>query len=258
MRLDLVIPAHNEERRIDRTLRVYRSMMSDPETRFMVALDHCTDGTSEIVRGHARDDSRVEMVTYPKLGKGGVVMETFRRCRAETVGFVDADCSTPPGELMRLVDTVVAGADVAIASRRHPSAVVPRRGRVRQLTSSAFPLLVRLAFHLPFTDTQCGAKVARREVLESVLPLLSSRDFLFDVDLLVAATRLGWHVAEVPTVWIDQEGSHVRPMSDARRMAASTLRLWLHHRVIPLPERPGPIIDLRDRPAERALTGADR
>jgi glycosyltransferase involved in cell wall biosynthesis len=246
MRLDLVIPAHNEEDRIDRTLRAYRSMVSDPDVRFLVALDDCTDGTAEVVLGHMRDDSRVALRSYPKLGKGGVVMESFRRSDADLVGFVDADGSTPPGELMRLVDTVDAGADLAIASRRHPSAVVPRKRPVwRRLTSSMFPRLVRLAFRLEFDDTQCGAKVARREVLESVLPLLSSRDFLFDVDLLVTATHLGWKVAEVPTVWIDQHGSRLGGPSVARRMAASLLRLWLHHRVIPLPERRDRVIDLR-------------
>lgn len=258
LRLDLVIPAHNEEGRIDRTLRAYRSMMTDRDVRFMVALDECTDATADIVRRHADEDDRVVLLSYPKLGKGGVVMESFRRCRADLVGFVDADCSTPPGEILRLVDALDHGADLAIASRRHPSAVVPRRRRVgRRLTSSIFPRLVRMAFGLPFDDPQCGAKVARREVLESTLPLLSSRDFLFDVDLLVTATHLGWSVEEVPTVWVDQAGSKLRGLADTARMTASVLRLWIHHRVIPLPERPGTVVDLREHRVPAGFPGGD-
>jgi hypothetical protein len=38
----------------------------------------------------------------------------------------------------------------------------------------------------------------------------------------------------VPTVWIDRDGSRMEPVGDAKRMAASALRLWLHHRVIPV------------------------
>lgn len=247
LRLDLVIPAHNEETRIDRTLRAYRSRITDPDVRFVVALDNCTDATADIVRRHADDDGRVVLFSYPKLGKGGVVMESFRRCRGDLVGFVDADCATPPGEVLHLVDALEQGADMAIASRWHPSAVVPRRRRVgRRVTSSVFPRLVRMAFGLPFEDTQCGAKVARREVLESTLPLLSSRDFLFDVDLLVTAIHLGWSVVEVPTVWVDQDGSKMRGVADTARMTASVLRLWIHHQVIPLPEAPNMVVDLRD------------
>ena len=54
---------------------------------------------------------------YPKLGKGGVLMETFRRCDADLVGFVDADCATPPAELARMTEQA-ADTDGVIASRR--------------------------------------------------------------------------------------------------------------------------------------------
>ena len=235
MRLDIVIPAHNEDHRIDRTLGAYRARCTDPHTRFLVALDDCTDGTAGIVRRHAAHDPRVELFEYPKLGKGGVIMETLRRADAELVGFVDADCATPPAELLLLAEVAERG-DGAIASRRHPASVLPRRRPMaRRLTSAGFALLVRRLFRLPYADTQCGAKVVRRDVAERCLPYLSSRDFLFDVDLLLVADRLGYRIAEVPTVWVDQEGSRVRAAADARRMAASSLRLWLHHRLLPVP-----------------------
>ena len=44
-------------------------------------------------------------------------METFRRCDADLVGFVDADCATPPAELARMT-VQAADADGVIASRR--------------------------------------------------------------------------------------------------------------------------------------------
>jgi glycosyltransferase involved in cell wall biosynthesis len=232
MRLDLVIPAHNEEHRIDRTLRAYRAQIA-PGTRVTVALDRCTDGTADAVRPHL-EDRRIRMFDFPKYGKGGVLMEAFRHCDAKLVGFVDADCATPPSEIDRLADAV-AGADGAIATRRHPAALLPaERPFSRGVSSAGFAFGVQRLFGLPFSDTQCGAKVFRREVVAEALPLLSSRDFLFDVDLLLTARRLGHEIREVPTVWIDQEGSRVSAMRDAKRMAASALRLWVHHRVLPV------------------------
>lgn len=237
MRLDVIVPAHNEAHRIDRTLNAFRSRISDPAVRFFVALDHCTDGTGDLVERHARIDSRVEVVHYPKLGKGGVIMETLRRCDADLVGFVDADCATPPAEFLRLAE-VAETADVAIATRWHPAAVLPSpRPLSRKLESRMFARLVRTMFGLPYSDTQCGAKVLRSKVVKTVVPLLSSRDFLFDVDLLLACQRLGFRVVEVPTVWVDQPGSRVHPARDGKRMALSALRLWLHSRVLPIPAR---------------------
>ncbi len=237
MRIDIVIPAFNEERRIDRTLRAYRSGVADPRVRFLVALDSCTDGTADIVRNHAEVDPRVELHEFPKLGKGGVIMESFRRCDADIVGFVDADCATPPAEFLRLAEWT-DHVDGAIASRAHPASVLPgHRPAARRIASWVFSRLTRRLFGLPFSDTQCGAKVVRRHVIDGVLPLLSARDFLFDVDLLLTADRLGYRVVEVPTVWLDQEGSHLSAGSDARQMAISSLRLWFHHRVLPVDRR---------------------
>jgi glycosyltransferase involved in cell wall biosynthesis len=234
LHLDVVIPAHDEEHRIDRTLTVYRSICSSHDIRFLVALDDCRDRTAEIVRRHAAEDPRVELHEYRRLGKGGVIMETFRRANAELVAFVDADCATPPTELLRLAEAA-AQADVAIGSRWHPAAIVPApRPLSRRLASATFAFWVRQLFGLPYRDTQCGAKVIRREVVEAVLPLLSSRDFLFDVDLLLVARALGFRIVEVPTIWIDREGSRLRVLHDAKRMVASSLRLWAHHLIQPV------------------------
>jgi glycosyltransferase involved in cell wall biosynthesis len=257
MSLDIVIPAHDEQDRIDRTLRAYRSGFPQADVRFHVALDGCHDHTADVVLGHAADDDRVTLHEFPKLGKGGVLMEVFRRCDADLVGFVDADCATPPAELARLTEE--AGAvDGVIASRRHPASLTPsRRPGSRRLTSSGFAWMVRHLFHLPYADTQCGAKVLHRRVVDRVVPLLSSRDFLFDVDLLIVARHLGFAVKEVPTIWIDQANSKLHAGRDASRMMKSALRLWLHHRVIPLEGAAAPVAtDPTGRAAE--LTSADR
>jgi glycosyltransferase involved in cell wall biosynthesis len=238
LRLDIVMPAHNEQARIARTLRAYRAACPDAGVRILVALDACTDGTAEIVRSHARADPRVRMLEYPKLGKGGVIAETFERSDAELVGFVDADGATPPRELLRLADAARRN-DGAIASRRHPAAVLPaRRPLAREVTSAGFASSVRMLMGLPYRDTQCGAKVLRREVVRDVLPRLASRDLLFDVDLLAAARERAWRIVEVPTVWIDQEGSRVSAVADSRRMGASLVRLWARRRMLAA-RRPG-------------------
>ncbi len=234
MRLDIVIPAHNEEHRIDPTLRSYRAGFPNPEVRLIVALDSCQDSTAAVVERHIRDDPRVELRVYPKMGKGGVIQETFRHCRGDLVAFVDADGATPPAELARLVDSASHAAG-AIASRRHPASVIEgRRPRARTMASATFAWLVRQLFRLPYRDTQCGAKVIRRDVLQRILPLLTTSNYAFDVDLLMVAHRLGYRLVEVPTVWIERPGSRVRLTRDAWQAARSLVDLWIDHRLRPV------------------------
>jgi hypothetical protein len=125
-------------------------------------------------------------------------------------------------------------ADGVIASRRLPAFEPRPRQRGRSLASAGFAWGVRRLFDLPYADTQCGAKVVHRHLAERAVPLMSSRDFVFDVDLLLVARRLDFHVIETPTVWIDQHGSKLRAGRDSWRMLASALRLWIH-RVMPVP-----------------------
>lgn len=231
MRLDIVIPAHNEEQRIDPTLTAYRRCLGDPETRFVVALDACTDGTAAIVRRHAAEDSRVAWAEYPKLGKGGVIAAAFAASDADLVAFVDADGATPPAELLRLV-AATRHADGAIASRRHGTAVLPvPRPLRRRVASVGFAASVRALLGLRYRDTQCGAKVLRRDAALRALDRTRTTDLSFDVDLLLAAEALGLRIVEVPTVWIDRDGSRVDVAKDTRRMGRSLLRLWARHRL---------------------------
>ena len=53
MKLDIVIPAYNEEERLGRTLLAYREGLPEADVRFFVALDRCTDDTASIVKAHA-------------------------------------------------------------------------------------------------------------------------------------------------------------------------------------------------------------
>lgn len=246
MRLDIIIPAHNEQHRIDETLLAYRETCRDSDINFVIALDDCSDHTADLVDKHAASDPRIRAVSYPRLGKGGVVSETFRASQAEYVAFVDADGATPPAELLRLVEACEhLDSDIAIASRYHPSAVLPvSRGRLRRLVGSGFAWLVRRLFALPYFDTQCGAKVIRIGAARRIVPLLSARDFVFDVDLLATARQLGFRVAEVPTVWLDKDGSRLSTGRDTLRMAASLGLLWLRHRVVPVQLPSAEVMDL--------------
>jgi hypothetical protein len=68
--------------------------------------------------------------------------------------------------------------------------------------------------------------VLRRDAARRIVPRIGRTDFLFDVDLLLAARDTGQRVVEVPTVWIDQDGSRVDPVADTRKMGVGIVSLW--------------------------------
>jgi glycosyltransferase involved in cell wall biosynthesis len=229
MRLSVVIPAYNEEERLEPMLRAYASALgSDDE--LIVVVNGSTDRTAEVARRVAADHSALQVLEIlEKNGKGGAVRAGFARATGTYVGFADADLATPPAEFLRLLDAA-RSCDGAIASRWARGAKVYGRTWGRTLASRLFAGLVRVMFQLPFADTQCGAKVFHRRFLPAYLSASTVTDLAFDVELLLLLQRAGARIAEVPSVWTAVPGSSTLAtpgglIRNGWRMFRSLLRL---------------------------------
>jgi len=97
------------------------------------------------------------------VGKGGAVRVGFLVADAPIVAYVDADGATSPEEMRRLCELLGPGDDAIIGSRWKSGADVHvRQGLPRRVGQPVLQRLVRALFGLPYSDTQCGAKVFRR------------------------------------------------------------------------------------------------
>ncbi|MCX7819922.1 MAG: glycosyltransferase family 2 protein [Kiritimatiellae bacterium] len=230
VRLSIVVPARNEERRLGRMLDAYLPFFRDrygDAVEFIIVVNGSTDRTAELARRYAAQWPLVRVIEEPRpIGKGGAVMVGFRAARGERIGFVDADGATPPEAFEDLLHHF-DGAGAVIANRWDPRSDILRQPWTRRLASRVFNAMVRLLFGLHTTDTQCGAKVLTRRAVEDVLPHLGITQWAFDVDLLFQLRRHGHRIVEVPTVWRDVGGSHVRVGKTGLEMFIAVVRLRL-------------------------------
>ncbi|MBI4573999.1 MAG: glycosyltransferase [candidate division NC10 bacterium] len=233
LKISIIVPAHNEAGRIALPLealaRHFQETHGD-DFEIVVVTNNCWDATEEVVNQIARRYRQIRQIVIPEpIGKGGAIIEGIRRARGTLMGFVDADGSTPPAEVDRLVSQVGPG-DGVIASRWVAGASVPTpQSWVRRVFSRGFNLLVRGLFGFPYRDTQCGAKVFTREAWTAVVDKLAITDYAFDVNLLYHLRQEGFVVREAPICWHDREGSQLRLSQVVPRMFAAVLRLRLKH-----------------------------
>jgi len=231
MNLSLIIPAHNEEARIGPMLDAYLPFFTQrygDDTEFIVVVNGSTDDTAGVVGEYGERFSQLRCIVEPQaIGKGGALILGFQEARGDLVGFVDADGSTPPAAFQNLID-VIGDADVAVASRWCRGAIVsPPQPLTRRIASRVFNVLTRLLFGLRLTDTQCGAKVMKRDALAPVLDKLGITRWAFDVDLLFQMQRAGRKIVEVPTEWHDIAGSKIDILPASTEMAVALVRLRL-------------------------------
>lgn len=232
--LRIVVPACNEEHRIESTLRDYCMHFADSAVIVVVA-NGCTDATAEIVRQLQTQMPNLRLIEISgRIGKGGAVRVGLATAAEHYAGFTDADGSTPAAEFMRLYEHCKqSGADAVIGSRWLPGArLTPAQPILRRFASRVFNAVVRVLFGLPFADTQCGAKIFKRSALSEILHSLEAADFAFDIEVLWRLIKHGFRVREIPTVWSDRCASTVTLLPAAGRMLATIARMRLRESVL--------------------------
>ncbi len=195
----IVIPAYNEEQRISRTLEDYSRAF--PKAEIIVVCDG-TDKTADIVSAFASRNKMVKLIVSGKrLGKGGAIYKGFDAAKGDIVGFTDSDEGVSPPDYRKLLDEL-RNYDCVIASRRAKGAKILRnRPWHIVFVSFVFNKIVNLLFSLGVKDTQCGAKVMKREVYGKIKKDLLLTGFEFDVELLWRVKKAGLSVKEVPITW---------------------------------------------------------
>jgi len=233
LHLSVVIPAYEEAVRITRTLdRVRAYLETQPyRSEVLVVVDGGRDRTRDLVRAAAERWPALRLLDNgANRGKGYSVRRGMLDAAGRYLLFSDADLSTPIEEVERLLAVLDAGADVAVGSRAAPGADVRvRQAWWRQSMGRLFNRLVRLAALSRIRDTQCGFKCFRRDAARRIFARQRITRFAFDVEVLWIAERLGYQIAEVPVVWVNDPASRVHPVLDSVRMVADLARVRLAH-----------------------------
>ena len=191
--------------------------------------DGSTDGSDA---GLEQLGPEVHVVHLPSnQGKGRALRVGLSLGHGRYLGFIDGDGDIPAPVLGEFVDCIERGdPDFAIGSKRHPDSVVVYPW-LRRAYSFGYQVLTRLLFGLDITDTQSGIKLARREIVTELLPMLMEDGFIFDLELLAVARRRGYtNVVELPVDIRERFSSTISPRA-VLTMLLHTVRLTWRLRI---------------------------
>lgn len=228
-RLSIVIPAFNEANRLPSTLTAIAAYLKNHwqllPAEILVVNDGSLDATAACAAAFQPPEG-ISLVIHSlpeNRGKGAAVRAGLALASGEQVLLCDADLATPIEELEKLLPyagTVVCGSralDRRLISRHQPW-LRDRLGRV-------FNWVLRLLGLTKLRDTQCGFKLLPGGLAGELSKVLHFDGFVYDVELLSRAERLGFPPVEVPVRWAHVDESRVRPLADGVRMVKDALRL---------------------------------
>jgi len=238
--LSLIIPCHNESRRIPQTLPLLASSLKLFTARgitheVILVVEKSPDNTLALAQQFAAAHPNWRAIdNQVHRGKGYAVRSgmthALARAQSDYACYMDADLSTDPAaipEALALLEQNPALAIVA-GDRRHPASAVTRNpGASRPLLSRVFNLAARLLFPrtIKTRDTQCGFKMFRAPAAREIFSRARLDGFAFDVEIFHLARRLGFQIQTIPVRWADSPHTTVRALRDGAQMFRDLLRL---------------------------------
>lgn len=215
--LTVFFPAWNEEDTIERAVEAAVEACEDLVARGEIASfdvliidDASTDGTGPLADRLAAERPEVGVVHHDRnRGLGGSLKTGFAAATGELVLYTDADLPFDMAEVGKAVRLLrIYDADIVSAYRLDRTGEGPRR----MIYSFLYNHLVRLVFGVRLRDMNFAFKLVRRTVLDRVE--LRSEGSFIDVELLVRASRLGFHTVQFGVDYF------------ARTRGVSTLSSW--------------------------------
>jgi len=233
VKLSVVIPAHNEEGSIGRTVEALVLTLDREQIphEVVVVADHCSDGTEAEVARIAERHPQVRVIENQRPGGFGYAVRAgLDAYTGDAVAVMMADLSDSPEDLVTYHRLLERGFDCAFGSRFMPGARVVDYPRFKRLMNRLVNLGIRLLFRHGYNDTTNAFKAYRREVIDNVQPLLSAH-FNLTVELPLKALVRGHSYAIVPVSWTNRVAgeSKLRLQEMGSRYAFIVLYILLEH-----------------------------
>jgi dolichol-phosphate mannosyltransferase len=233
MKLSVVIPAHNEEGSIGRTVESLALTLERESIPYeiVVVADHCADGTAAEVLRVAERHSGVRAIENQRSGGFGYAVRAgLDAYTGDAVAIMMADLSDSPEDLVTYYRLLERGFDCAFGSRFMPGSHVSDYPRLKLLMNRLVNFGIRLLFRHGYNDTTNAFKAYRRDVVDNVQPLLSAH-FNLTVELPLKALVRGHSYAIVPVSWTNRVAgeSNLRLQEMGSRYAFIVLYILLEH-----------------------------
>ncbi|MDP3093461.1 MAG: glycosyltransferase family 2 protein [bacterium] len=215
MKLSVIIPAYNEERRLPKTLGeidVYLKRQTF-DYEIIVVSDGSKDGTAAVVRGLASVIQNLRLIDNKENhGKGYVVRQGLLGAGGDYRLFTDADNSTAISEIEKMWPELEKGIEIVIGSRDIKGAIIePPQPFYRVMLGNIFNLIVQAILGLwGIWDTQCGFKIMSASACQKILPKCRIDRWAFDPEILVLAKKMGYKIGQTPVRWANDPESKVK------------------------------------------------
>lgn len=191
--LTIVLPVYNEEANIAKVVTSFLTIKDriKHDLTLLIVNDGSVDGTEDVSKGLARNHPTVRYLYHRNnVGYGGALISGFRAAKTDYVALADGDGQFDADDMVTLLRHTQRF-DVVVGYRKHRADPVARR-----ILGNVWTLLGRYGCNIPVRDLNCGLKVFKRSVLDSLLLTCTGPGINLEVMTQIASA--GIPIKEIP------------------------------------------------------------
>lgn len=229
--LSVIMPAYNEGNHIYNNLKEVSQILSGFMRNYEIVAvnDGSADNTKSEIQRCMQEDSHIRIVSYKKnKGKGNAIKCGVLKAEGKYIAFLDSDLDLPAEQIEGYMEPLVDGrTDVVIGSKMHRDSQL-EYPKIRKIISFGYYCMLRLLFHLKVKDTQTGLKVFDAVALKSIIRLVKTQGFAYDIEILVALNSRKYRIMEMPVRLVFRRGQGMGriKMKDIIKVFRDTLAIF--------------------------------
>lgn len=233
MKLSILIPCYNEEKRLPDTLKKIFDYFSKKKNRAEIIFvdDGSNDRTRHIIlktisRWKKSRYIAAQLISYQQnKGKGYAIKKGFLHTHGNLVLLCDADLSTPIEELEKFLP-YIKNNDIVIGSRKHQDTVILKAQPIwRTIMGKVYSFLSKQILNLNVDDTTCGFKLFKKPIVKLLAHKMRINRWAYDSELLKIARIHNKKITEIGIRWHNQPNSKVRLIPDTLSSFVDLLRI---------------------------------
>src|SRR5437588_432626 len=197
--LAVIVPTFNERDNFTTLFRRLEAALAGVSWEVIFVDDNSPDGTWDVVRAMAREDSRVRCIRrIGRRGLSGACIEGILASSAPYAAVIDADLQHDETQLPKMLALLQGGeAELAVGSRYIEGGSADSFNRQRAGASALATEVAKRVLRVKIADPMSGFFMIRRDRFEQLAPELSTQGFKILLDI-VATARGKLRVKEIP------------------------------------------------------------
>lgn len=217
--LSLVIPAYNEERKIEKDIRKAFGYFKQKKinAEVIVSTDGVTDNTNKIVNNLKKEFPNLSLIYKKgKIGKGAAIKSGVKVAKGKFIMFADAGYCIPFKFIGYGIKKINEGYDVALGNRGDKSTIIKKRQPLyRVVGSRIFGFLVKYTLGIPtyIKDTQCGFKIYKKAIAKKLFEELKTPGMMFDLEHILRAKKNKFKIGVFPVEWSNDPDTKFNPVT---------------------------------------------